>query len=163
MFCSKCCFFLSFCIIDFFLQISLFNIWFIEDCVSRFFYAWCFRSNDSSHEFKKLTHVDIFFFLFDFIVWHYLKKNYLCDFFQFLFYQIISMSWHGPWVMQINLGRLASYYLGYMSITLFQVELSQFCFLFLFNFILPYFFFQVIMIGFFISLLLSLFFIVWLK
>jgi hypothetical protein len=62
----------SFMLLIFF--ISFFNIWFVENWPTWFFYIWCFQSNGSSHKFYKLTRFSIKFFLllfFHLIIWHW--------------------------------------------------------------------------------------------
>jgi len=73
VFFSYNCYFLSFCMLDFFL-ISSFNIWFVENWTSRFFQVYCFWSNNSGHGLDGLTRANIVFFsyflyFFVFIIW----------------------------------------------------------------------------------------------
>ena len=60
-------FFNPFVLLIFFPIIS-FNVWFVRDWVSWFFWVWCFRSNNPNHRFEKLMHINIVFCLFSFSI-----------------------------------------------------------------------------------------------
>jgi hypothetical protein len=53
------------------------------------FLLWCFWFNNSSHEFEKLTRVDIFFAYFFFIVQHGFKKKHIDFVILFNFFSIV--------------------------------------------------------------------------
>ena len=105
------CYFLIPFVLSIFFSISHFNIWFIENWISRFFQIGRFRYNDLDHSFKNLTR---FFFL---------KKAW---WFFLFFYQVIPISWSERQTWRDIMGWVGSDYRSYKFIMLTRVNQDQF-------------------------------------
>jgi hypothetical protein len=82
----------SFMLLIFF--ISFFNIWFVENWPTWFFYIWCFQSNGPGHKFYKLTRFSIKFFFIIFFPSHNLTLIFIkIEFHDFLYFFYVRFSW----------------------------------------------------------------------
>ena len=99
----------------FFFQFHLLIFDWLEIELHDFFQIKCFRSNDSSHVFEKLTRV------------FFLNKSFII---LFIFYQVVSISWFEQRVWQDIPICLDSNYRGYKFIMLTRVDQNQFLMIF---------------------------------
>jgi hypothetical protein len=106
------CYFLIPFVPSIFFSISHFNIWFIENWISRFFQIGRFRYNDLDHSFKNLTR---FFFFKKKAWWFFL-----------FFYQVIPISWSERQTWRDIMGWVGSDYRSYKFIMLTRVNQDQF-------------------------------------